>query len=94
VELYEAAAEEALPHLDIHPNVIVFDPPRAGVDRRALDAILTYGASDLAYISCDPATLARDARRLVDGGYQLVQITPFDLFPQTFHIESISFWSK
>ena len=94
VELYEAAAEEALPHLDVRSDVIVLDPPRAGVDRRALDAILASGASDLAYISCDPATLARDARRLVDGGYELVQITPFDLFPQTFHIESISFWRK
>ncbi len=94
VELYQAAVEDALPALDIRPQVIVLDPPRAGVDRRALDAILALGAETIAYVSCDPATLARDARRLAQGGYHLRQITPFDLFPQTYHIESISFWEK
>ncbi|HEX7976577.1 MAG TPA: class I SAM-dependent RNA methyltransferase [Anaerolineales bacterium] len=92
VEIYEAAAEEVLPGFEAHPDVIVLDPPRTGVDRRVLDAILASKASTLAYISCDPATLARDARRLATGGYRLEQVTPFDLFPQTFHIESISFW--
>jgi len=94
VELYQASVEEALPALDIQPQTILVDPPRAGLDRRALDAILTMAPDTLAYISCDPSTLARDARRLVQGGYTLSQITPFDLFPQTFHIESISFWHK
>lgn len=93
-ELYEAPVENVLPALEIQPQVILVDPPRAGLDRRALDAILDLGPGTLAYISCDPATLARDARRLVQGGYTLSQVTPFDLFPQTFHIESISFWHK
>jgi 23S rRNA (uracil1939-C5)-methyltransferase len=94
VELYEAPVEIVLPGLDATPDIIVVDPPRSGLDRQTLDGILTLGAETLAYISCDPATLARDAKRLTRGGYTLQQITPFDLFPQTYHIESISFWHK
>jgi 23S rRNA (uracil1939-C5)-methyltransferase len=93
VELYEATAEQALPALQVKPDLVLVDPPRAGLERSALEAILTMQPKTLAYISCDPATLARDARRLVDGGYQLQHITPFDLFPHTFHIESISFFT-
>ena len=93
VELYEAPVEDVLPTLDAHPQIIVVDPPRSGLARPALDAILSLGPDVLAYISCDPATLARDGKRLSNGGYQLQQITPFDLFPQTYHIESISFWT-
>jgi 23S rRNA (uracil1939-C5)-methyltransferase len=97
VELYEGAAEEILPALvgriGNSPCVIV-DPPRAGLHTRALDAILSLAPSCIAYISCDPSTLARDARRLMDGGYRLAEVTPFDLFPQTYHIESISVFEK
>jgi len=94
VELYEAPAEAVLPELDLQADVIIADPPRAGLDKRVLDAIITIGPKILAYISCDPSTLARDARRLIAGGYHLSRVTPFDLFPQTFHIESISFFEK
>lgn len=94
VELYEGRAEEVLPELKLRPEAIVLDPPRAGLGPLVLDAVLALQAPTLAYISCDPATLARDARRLVQGGYQLQQVTPFDLFPQTYHIESISFWKR
>jgi len=92
VEIYEDLAENVLPQLDMEPKLILVDPPRAGLDRRALDSILSLAPESLVYISCDPATLSRDARRLTKGGYQLLQVTPFDLFPQTYHIESISFW--
>ena len=94
VELYEAPAEQVLAGVDFHPDVIVVDPPRAGLGQATLDGLLRQEASHLAYISCDPATLARDAKRLVQGGYRLRQITPFDLFPQTYHIESISLWEN
>lgn len=94
VEVYESAAEQVLPQLANQPQVIVLDPPRSGLDRRVLDAVLASQADTLAYISCDPATLARDARRLVAGGYHLERITPFDLFPQTFHIETIVLMSR
>ncbi len=94
VELYEAPAEDVLASVEFHPDVILVDPPRAGLDRRALDGLLAQGAARLAYISCDPATLARDAKRLTAGGYRLARLTLFDLFPQTYHIESISLWEK
>ncbi len=94
VELYEAPVEGVLPALKQNPDVILVDPPRSGLARPALDGILSLAPKTLVYISCDPATLARDAKRLVNGGYHLEQITPFDLFPQTYHIESISIWQK
>jgi 23S rRNA (uracil1939-C5)-methyltransferase len=101
VELYEAPAEIVLPELgqpgvQIRPQetVALVDPPRAGLDKKALDALLTLQPKTLAYISCDPSTLARDAARLIAGGYKLKQVTPFDLFPQTYHIESISIFEK
>jgi len=59
-----------------------------------MDGILAMSPEILAYVSCDPATLARDARRLIEAGYLLRQITPFDVFPQTYHIESISIWTR
>jgi 23S rRNA (uracil1939-C5)-methyltransferase len=93
VELYEATAEEVLPNLDIAPDIVLLDPPRSGISRQAMDGLLGLASPLLVYISCDPATLARDAKRLTARGYRLEQITPFDLFPQTYHIESISFWT-
>ncbi len=90
VELYEGAAEAVLPAMEIKPDAILVDPPRAGLAREALDAIVRMQPPVIAYVSCDPATLARDARRLLQAGYTLESVTPFDLFPQTYHIESIS----
>jgi 23S rRNA (uracil1939-C5)-methyltransferase len=90
VELYEGLAEEILPHLKISAEIVIVDPPRAGLDKNVLDALLELKPATLAYVSCDPSTLARDAARLIAGGYKLKQVTPFDLFPQTYHIESIS----
>ncbi len=97
VELYEGLAEEVLPVLVGQianlPYVLV-DPPRAGLERRVVDGILKLNPQVVAYVSCDPSTLARDARRFIDGGYRLKEATPFDLFPQTYHIESISLFDK
>jgi 23S rRNA (uracil1939-C5)-methyltransferase len=92
VELYESPVEDALAALETAVDVLVADPPRAGLGRPVLEGIQKLRPRVIAYISCDPATLGRDARFLTEMGYQLRQITPFDLFPQTYHIESISFW--
>ncbi len=94
VELYEAPAEDALPALDVKPDAVIVDPPRAGLEKRVTDALLASGPARIAYVSCDPSTLGRDASRLIAGGYRLIQVTPFDLFPQTYHIESISIFEK
>jgi 23S rRNA (uracil1939-C5)-methyltransferase len=94
VELYEAPVEEVLPALGLNPDILVVDPPRAGLGHSTLEAIQALSPRGIVYISCDPATLGRDARFLTEMGYQPRQITPFDLFPQTYHIESISFWDK
>jgi 23S rRNA (uracil1939-C5)-methyltransferase len=90
VELYQGTAEEILPNLSVQPDVVVVDPPRAGLERAALDALVSMRPAILAYVSCDPATLARDLKRFLHSGYRLEEVTPFDLFPQTYHIESIS----
>ena len=93
VELYEAPAEMVLPELRVQPAAVLVDPPREGIDRWAMDGLLRLRPKILVYVSCDPSTLARDAKRLHTAGYRLEQVTPFDLFPQTYHIESISCWS-
>ncbi|MFZ3079142.1 MAG: class I SAM-dependent RNA methyltransferase [Bellilinea sp.] len=94
VELYVGAAEEILPGLNVQPDIAVVDPPRAGMERAALDALIHLQPQIIAYVSCDPATLARDVKRLVTGGYSLQQVTPFDLFPQTYHVETIALLKK
>jgi 23S rRNA (uracil1939-C5)-methyltransferase len=97
VELYEGAAEEILPALKGLASSVtcaIIDPPRAGIERHALDALIQIHSQVIAYVSCDPSTLARDAARLINGGYRLVEVTPFDLFPQTYHIESILIFEK
>ena len=92
VDIYEVPAEAVMPELEVAPDIILVDPPRAGLALPVLDAIAAMKPKHLVYVSCDPSTLARDARRLQAAGFILEQITPFDLFPQTYHIESISFW--
>jgi len=94
VELYMGAAEQVLPALDVKPAVMLLDPPRAGLERAALDAVVNLAPPRLVYVSCDPATLARDTKRLLAGGYRLEQVTPFDMFPQTFHVECVAIFEK
>lgn len=75
-------------------ETIVVDPPRTGISREAMSAVVRAGASRIVYVSCDPATMARDARRLVDGGYELTSLTAFDLFPNTPHVEALGVFAR
>jgi 23S rRNA (uracil1939-C5)-methyltransferase len=71
------------------PTIIV-DPPRTGLSRGALQAVLAHGAARIIYVSCDIATLARDVRQAVDAGYVLAHLEAFDLFPNTAHVETLA----
>jgi 23S rRNA (uracil1939-C5)-methyltransferase len=71
------------------PDLIVVDPPRTGLGAEITAALGAVAAKSLVYVSCDPATLARDLRVLVAGGYRIEALTLADLFPQTFHLETI-----
>jgi 23S rRNA (uracil1939-C5)-methyltransferase len=71
------------------PDTLVVDPPRTGISAEAMASVVTVRPAAIVYVSCDPATMARDARRLLDAGYQLTSLRAFDLFPNTPHIESL-----
>jgi len=97
VELYEATVEQVLPYLrerGEHIDVALLDPPRTGLSREALEGLVALQPRHIVYVSCHPATLARDAHQLHKSGYRLLRITPFDMFPQTYHIETVSFWQR
>ncbi|MDX1600810.1 MAG: class I SAM-dependent RNA methyltransferase [Anaerolineales bacterium] len=92
VALYEAAVETALPAIGEAPDVVILDPPRAGLSQDSLRALIEREPERIVYVSCDPATMARDGKRLSQHGYHLQQATPIDLFPQTYHLESLTVW--
>ena len=81
------------PRRGSRPTVIV-DPPRTGMSREALAGIVNHEPPRIVYVSCDVATLARDARLLVDAGYELAEVTGMDLFPNTAHVESIAVFDR
>ena len=70
-------------------DLVVVDPPRSGLGEGVIRGLVAFGAPRITYVSCDPATLARDLRALTSGGYRLEQAHLVDLFPQTYHLESV-----
>jgi 23S rRNA (uracil1939-C5)-methyltransferase len=70
-------------------SLMVFDPPRAGAGAAVVEGMLKMKPAHIAAVSCDPATFARDVRGLIDGGYELVSVDAFDMFPQTHHVELV-----
>lgn len=90
VAFYGGPVEAALPAISQRIDLAVLDPPREGADPEALEALAGMEPARIVYVSYDPATLARDVRRLCDAGYQLVEVQPIDLFPQTYHIEAVA----
>jgi 23S rRNA (uracil1939-C5)-methyltransferase len=75
-------------------DFVLLDPPRAGVEPGGIEKLLKLAPKQISYVSCDPATLARDLRGLFDGGYKPDTIRAFDLFPQTHHVETVARLSR
>lgn len=90
VDLIEGSVEDVIELLADTYDAVVLDPPRTGVDVRVIDALDALAPARIVYVSCDPATLARDIKRLVAKGFALADVQPVDMFPQTFHIECVA----
>ena len=90
---FEVGAVEALlPQLEVKPDIVLLDPPRQGCDRAVLDTLLQIQPNRLVYVSCKPATLARDLKILLSSSsYRLTHVQPADFFPQTSHVECAAF---
>ena len=76
------------------PDIIILDPPRDGIHPKALEKIIDYGVEKLVYISCKPTSLARDLERLQDRGYRVDRVCAVDMFPQTYHVETVCLLSR
>jgi 23S rRNA (uracil1939-C5)-methyltransferase len=67
----------------------LLDPPRTGAESRVISGIIKMKPQHISYVSCDPATLARDLKKLIAGGYSIQSMSAFDMFPQTHHVETV-----
>ena len=90
----KSGGEAALPSSTPKPDFVIVDPPRSGLGERVARAVADLGASRMAYVSCDPATLARDLVLLLTAGYRVDQAHVVDLFPQTYHLETVLHLSR
>jgi 23S rRNA (uracil1939-C5)-methyltransferase len=89
-----AQAAKRFAEKGVHPNVISVDPPRKGLDSAVIDAIAEMAPERVVYVSCDPATLARDAKLLCEKGYRVEKAVAVDMFPRTGHVETVCLLSK
>jgi 23S rRNA (uracil1939-C5)-methyltransferase len=90
VQMVLGKVEDVLPQLEDDVDGVLLDPPRQGCFPQVLQAVIEKRPRNLVYVSCDPSTLARDLRVLVDGGFLLQSVQPLDMFPQTYHIECVA----
>jgi 23S rRNA (uracil1939-C5)-methyltransferase len=93
-DFYEKQMRENKEAASLHPDVIVVDPPRKGCDEKCLETMLKMSPDRIVYVSCDSATLARDLRILVDGGYEIKKVRPCDMFGHTVHVETVVLLSR
>ena len=94
VSLAQGLAEKVLPALDFQADAVLVDPPRSGLRPQAREAILNQQPKAIIYVSCNPATLARDTRAILEAGYRLEKTVLVDMFPQTYHMETVVLLSK
>lgn len=93
VVIHEGSVESQLPKIS-RIDAILLDPPRTGAGEMVVTSLLRIKPKTIVYVSCDPASLARDAKFLLDGGYQIDHIVGFDLFPMTQHVETVVKFSR
>jgi 23S rRNA (uracil1939-C5)-methyltransferase len=89
IEVRTASVEKFIDRFKERPQFVVLDPPRAGMEPGAAQRLARVGAARITYVSCDPPTLARDLKIICAAGYELANVHIFDLFPQTFHMETV-----
>ncbi len=97
VDFYCGKAEEVFPKLHdqgIDADVVIVDPPRKGCEKSVLDTIIKMKPERVVYVSCNPSTLARDLKVLVDGGYKVIEVQPVDMFPHSVHVETVVLMSR
>ena len=97
VEFLKGDVENMLPSLlnsDIKPDIIIIDPPRKGCTRKFIDILSKAESEKIIYVSCNPATLARDIKLLSNKGYTVDKIQPIDMFPQTYHVECVTILNR
>ena len=92
--LVAGAFTRDIERLDAYWDVAIIDPPRKGLGTNGVDAVTSAMPRRIVYVSCDPASLARDARTLASAGYDLAKATPVDLFPQTYHVETVATFDR
>ena len=89
-----AKAAAQLEKEGVRPTVVVVDPPRKGCDRALIETVARMAPDRIVYVSCDPATLARDCAVFAEVGYQVTDVTPVDMFPRTAHVETVVLLSR
>jgi len=90
-------AETVVPELisnGIKPDVVILDPPRRGCDAALIDSVAKATPKRIVYVSCDPATLARDVRKFIDNKYEFIEATPVQMFLHTGHIEVVTLLTR
>ncbi len=97
ISLHEGAVDEVLPALQAQGqrvDIAVMNPPRTGAGEAVVRTLAELGPRRIVYVSCDPATLARDMVHLTAAGYRLVEVQPVDMFPQTVQVETVALWER
>uniref|UniRef100_UPI000584391D 23S rRNA (uracil(1939)-C(5))-methyltransferase RlmD n=1 Tax=Caldicellulosiruptor sp. F32 TaxID=1214564 RepID=UPI000584391D len=92
IEFICGRAEIEIPKLlknGIIPQAVILDPPRSGCEKELLESLIEHKIPNIIYVSCNPSTLARDSSILCSNGYEILEVQPVDMFPQTFHVECV-----
>ena len=90
ISLYVGSTRNVLPGIKEKFDCVLLDPPRSGIDEISMKYLLEQKIPIIVYVSCDISTLSRDLKKFISVGYELVEITPMDMFPQTYHIECVA----